>query len=83
MQMYNDTSEAECWCSMSSQYKYSKQCMPKEIYGTPTLIEFEGRQYYAPEHYIDYLTRLYGDYMKLPTKEAQQANMDRIASFEL
>lgn len=62
-------------CSMASQYAYEKQCMPREIYGTPVLLEFEGRKYYAPEKYKEYLRRLYGNYMQLPPEEKRQANL--------
>lgn len=67
------------WCSMASHYKYKKQCMPADIYGTPKLIKFEDRMYYAPEKIEEYLTRIYGDYIKLPPEEEQNANLDIFA----
>ena len=67
---------------MASRYAYAKQCMPREIYGTPISLEFEGRQYYAPSQYIPYLERLYGDYMQLPPLEKRQANLEVFASIE-
>lgn len=69
-------------CSMASQYAYEKQCMPREIYGEPILLEFEGRYFYAPREYEEYLRRLYGDYMKLPPIEKRQANLEFYTSFE-
>ena len=74
MQKYREETTS-CICSMASQYSYAKQCMPREIYGSPVLLEFEGRQYYAPKEYVQYLTRLYGDYMQLPPEEKRQANL--------
>ncbi len=71
---YED-SDTGLWCSMSSHYSYSKQCMPSSVYGKPQLIKFENREYYAPEKLDDYLTRIYGDYMKLPPEEERQANL--------
>lgn len=68
--------DTQCICSMSSQYAYAKQCMDREIYGTPVLLEFEGRQYYAPQRYTQYLTQLYGDYMQLPPIEKRNANLE-------
>ena len=50
--------------------------MNESIYGTPVLLPFEGREYYAPNRYKDYLTQLFGDYMKLPPKEQQKANLE-------
>lgn len=32
-------------------------------------IEFEGHYFYAPQKYDEYLTELYGDYMKLPPED--------------
>lgn len=81
MQRYRHR-KTECICSMGSQYSYQKQCMPRQIYGTPTLLEFEGRYYFAPEKYTDYLTRLYGDYMQLPPEEKRRANLEIFTSVE-
>lgn len=46
----------------------------KEDYGVPTRVEFEGRLYNAPANTHQYLTNLYGDYMKLPPPEDQVAH---------
>lgn len=81
MKQYNGQKTA-CICSMASHYSYAKQCMPREIYGTPVLLEFEGRQYYAPAQHIEYLQRLFGDYMQLPPEEKRQANLEVFASME-
>lgn len=70
-----ENSDSKLLCSMSSHYRYSKQCMPAEIYGTPQLVKFEDKEYYAPEKLDDYLTRIYGDYMKLPPEDERQANL--------
>lgn len=75
MMRYSSTA-SQNWCSMSSHYSYQKQCMPKEIYGEPILLDFAGRKYYAPDRYIDYLQRIFGDYMKLPPEEKRKANLD-------
>jgi len=75
MQKYRHQ-KTKCICSMGSQYAYSKQCMDREIYGEPVLLDFEGRKYCAPAQYKMYLTQLYGDYMKLPPEEKRQANLE-------
>ncbi|MBQ3231032.1 MAG: LicD family protein [Clostridia bacterium] len=75
MQKYNDPS-AETLVSMASHYSYWKQLMPKSVYGTPKRIKFEGIELSAPAETIDYLTRLYGDYMKLPPEEHRNAMLN-------
>lgn len=74
--LYDDMKNATCLCSMASHYSYKKQCMPREVYGTPKLIEFEGREYYAPEMIDDYLTRIYGNYMQEPSEADKKFIMD-------
>ena len=49
----------------------SKEVMPKEIMGQPILYKFEDTMLYGPEKIDEYLTNLYGDFMKLPPKEKQ------------
>ena len=39
---------------------------PKETYGIPTPVMFEGHQLLTAQHTDDYLTRCYGDYMTPP-----------------
>ena len=65
-----DALNTKCWCSMVSHYPYSKQCMEKEIYGTPIKVKFNGREYNAPHELDTYLTRIFGkNYMDLPPVE--------------
>lgn len=71
MQMYNLEHNARYLCSMASHYSYKKQCMPKNIYGKPTLMTFCDTEFYGPEKPHEYLKRIYGDYMKLPSKDSQ------------
>ena len=72
MQKYDSNPEnAYFLCSMASHYSYRKQCIPKEIYGRPTLIKFSDTEFYGPELIDAYLSRIYGDYMTLPSKKEQ------------
>lgn len=74
-----DGEETECWCSMTSHYSYAKQCMSKNIYGKPSLMEFSGREYYVPEKIEDYLIKIFGnDYMQLPPVEKRARPDDQI-----
>lgn len=52
--------------------------MEKEIYGTPTLYDFENIKVYGPEKYDEYLTRIYGDWRKLPPIEKRVTAHDFI-----
>lgn len=46
-----------------------KETYKKELFGEGVLYCFEGREYPVPQHYHEYLTQMYGDYMKLPPEE--------------
>lgn len=46
-----------------------KAVFPKEWLAETTLVEFEGKEFFAPKMYDEVLSRLYGDYMKLPPEE--------------
>lgn len=81
--MRYSNSETKNLCSMASHYSYFKQCMPKEIYGEPQLMEFDGREYYGPAQPDAYLTRIYGDYMKMPPESEQHANLEAFTSVEM
>ena len=48
-----------------------KELMPRETFESYITVEFEGRQYMAIKDYDAYLTKRYGDYMQLPSKERQ------------
>lgn len=70
--MKYDYQKSDEWCSMASHYKFSKLTMNKRIFGTPKLMKFEDREYYVPEQVEEYLYHLFGDYMKLPSKDTQE-----------
>lgn len=77
MQMY-DANDTPYLCSMASHYSYTKQCMDKNIYGTPQLIKFADREYYAPAEIDTYLKRIYNNYMELPPVEKRNGNLNVI-----
>ncbi|MGX8694782.1 MAG: LicD family protein [Prevotella sp.] len=49
-----------------------KGVMRKEVLGTPQPIEFEGHTVMGVEHYDDYLSTKYGDYMTIPQHADQR-----------
>jgi len=53
-----------------------KEIMPKEMFGRPTKIVFEGIEVYGVEKPEEYLSHLYGDWRKLPPVEKQVSHHD-------
>ena len=47
------------------------EVVDKDMFGKGSQVSFEGTKYNAPEKVHEYLTHMYGDYMKLPPKEKQ------------
>lgn len=48
---------------------FDRETMPKEYFGQPVMMEFEGELFPIPQQYDRYLTKMYGDYMKLPPEK--------------
>lgn len=82
MQRYNDGT-SDYYVSMASHYSYFKQLMPKSVYGEPKRVTYENMQLCAPEQTEDYLTRIFGDYMKLPPENKRYKELDSIKDFKL
>ena len=49
-----------------------KGIMRKEILGTPQPFEFDGHTVMGVEHYDEYLSTKYGDYMTVPPHDNQR-----------
>lgn len=67
---YNKNSTREL-VSVFSTYDYEKESMKQEWFLDTTELEFEGHLFTVPGEYEMVLKQLYGDYMKLPPKEAR------------
>lgn len=65
--------ESEAIANFAGKYSYEKESHSKDIFGRPTLLSFEGRFFFGPEKADEYLKKVYGDYMKLPSKEEQES----------
>lgn len=52
----------------------TNQIVPKIYFGQGRMYQFESIQLRGPEMYHEYLTQMYGDYMKLPPKESQKVH---------
>lgn len=55
-------------CSIGGAYR-TKEIMRKEVYLEYTELEFEDCRFKAVRNYHEYLSGIYGDYMKLPPEE--------------
>ena len=52
-------------------YSLKQELYKKEWFSSVVELPFEGLKIKAPVGYKEYLTQMYGDYMKLPPKEKQ------------
>ena len=63
-----DVNSCDLVISICSNY-YEKEIMNKEIYGNPSIVKFEDTNFPIPEKNDLYLTKIYGNYMEIPSKE--------------
>lgn len=73
---YND---CQCVANLAGNWG-AKEIMSKSYFGTPTLYKFEDIEVFGVEKPHEYLTSLYGDYMKLPPEEKRKPHHDYIVS---
>ena len=59
----------EDWCCIFDGDGMKCNMTTKTIMGKPTIVEFEDTKLPIPEEYDSYLTHLYNDYMKIPSKK--------------
>lgn len=57
---------SELWGNLLGKGGYEKEIMPRSFFGKPQECIFESKNLPIPQEYKKYLTKLYGDYMKLP-----------------
>ncbi len=53
--------------------------LPKSVFGSGIMAQFEDREYMIPKDYHTWLSRVYGDYMTLPPLENRITHHDYIA----
>ncbi|MCL2508741.1 MAG: LicD family protein [Oscillospiraceae bacterium] len=61
-------------CLPASIYTYDQERFPKEYWGEPVMVEFEGHSFPTMRHWEDYLVCHFGDYMKLPPKTLRKSH---------
>ncbi|MCL2300080.1 MAG: LicD family protein, partial [Firmicutes bacterium] len=62
---YDAESAAE-WVCLPGMYGYEKECFPKEYWGEPAWLRYEGREVPVMHEWEHYLTEHYRDYMMPP-----------------
>lgn len=69
MQEYSNQTTRDV-CATGSKYGYKKNCLPREVYGEPVLLDFAGKHYYGPNDWEAYLKNIYGrNYMEVPPEK--------------
>ena len=69
---YN-TQDCNYWCSIADGDGIEQNKLEKSVYGRPKYIDFEDIKLPVPEMTDVYLKKIYGDYMKIPSKEQIKA----------
>lgn len=65
IEKYNST-ETQWLAFFYSNTRLRNAIAPKSFYGKPKYVKFEDTELPVPENYHEYLTQMFGDYMKLP-----------------
>ena len=60
-------------CNLIGKYR-SREIQPRERWGNPKTLLFEGIEVKVPELYHEFQTHMYGDYMKLPPENQRIAH---------
>ena len=69
-------------CGLSGSYAYEKELILREYLIPAKKVVFEGKEYMGMNNYDAYLSKVYGDYMKLPPKEKRVNHMPLKISFD-
>lgn len=73
MTKYNKDDAKEITC-LSSPYKYEREILPASFFDKLSDYNFCGRKYLGFSNYDFYLTKIYGDYMKLPPENKRHTH---------
>lgn len=55
----------------------TREVVPNDVMGEPTLYQFEDIHLYGPEKFDEYLSILYGDYMRLPPEDSRHIHLNK------
>lgn len=70
---YDDMKDGFKWCYWITPAKFRSGLFEKSFFEEPVDVPFEDTVLYGSKHIKEYLKYRYGDYMKLPSKEQQEA----------
>ncbi len=73
-QLYSPNKENHLVCLPASKYSYAEERFPKEYWGTPVYLEFEGMPVPTMTRWEDYLKCHFGDYRELPPPELRKSH---------
>jgi len=65
----NRNEDSSYYIHFGGRYNHKKKTLPKGVFHPPKKVEFEDKQYDAPNDWDHYLTRIYGDYMEIPPED--------------
>lgn len=69
-------------CSYASHYDYKRLTFDKSCFGKPIRYTFGEYSFMGPEKADKYLSQMFGDYMKFPSKESQNDYLNSLVSFK-
>ena len=75
-----DFYESQYVMNFMGSYKLKSVMNRKKIYGNDTFYSFEDYMFRGPQNYDEYLTQIYGDYMKLPPVEKRNWHQTTIVN---
>ncbi len=64
--------------NLMGRWGKEKEIMPRDWFGKGKRYTFENGSFIGPEKYEEYLTHVYGEYMKLPPEEKRQPHVENI-----
>ena len=70
---YEDMKDGFKWCYWITPAKFRSGLFDKSFFEEPVDVPFEDTVLYGSKHIKEYLKYRYGDYMKLPSEEQQEA----------
>lgn len=69
---YNTIPNVSHYGFFDGRTRWHSGVIAKKLFGKPTYVKFEDTELPVPEKYHDYLTQVFGDYMKLPPIEQRK-----------